>query len=337
MIRTECRDIIISNYEEAVWLLKLHSLKNGFVVRMQQGDGRIIMFLVYFIATSLGAAVLSILFILYLSRKDVFLRYMIATLFSCLVMLAVDAVVFQFYRMNGVDMLWPTLMFDISFYVFCFFWILTMGSVNGDRSIIPPKVLMPVFIVFFASYEIMLGTGHITIAIVSLLAFEVVLFANGIYFMICGVRSRNRQSGRMVLIAAGAGMAAYAAWLIYQDYNAHMKLISGQLETWPHDFLVLFAIVFEVTVLAYFFFADPMNLKKKNKVNHAGLVNAEQYNLTEREKEVAGLIWKGLSNQQIADRTFIAETTVKKHVSNMFRKTGATNRYDLIAKLEGKE
>ncbi|MBQ2678289.1 MAG: hypothetical protein IJF96_05245 [Firmicutes bacterium] len=296
------------------------------------------MFLVYFTATFLGAAALTILFILYLGRRDTFLRYMIATVSFCLIMLAVDAVFFEFYDMdNSKASLWPAFVFDISFYAFCFFWILSMRSINGERGIIPSKVLLPLFIILAALYETMLMTGMIRPAIAAIMIFDVVILINGVYYMICGIRNGSRRYGRWMLIAAGAGMAVYAAWLTYQDYNLHLKLLSGRLKEWPHDYVALFAIVFEVAVLVYFFLADPMNLREENRINSGELKLAEQYNLTKREKEIAGMILKGLSNQQIADRAFIAETTVKKHVSNMFRKTGTKSRFELIAKLRGKE
>jgi len=53
--------------------------------------------------------------------------------------------------------------------------------------------------------------------------------------------------------------------------------------------------------------------------------------LSEREVEVLRLVAAGKSNQQIADELVISLNTVFRHVSNIFNKSGATNRTEAAA------
>ncbi len=48
--------------------------------------------------------------------------------------------------------------------------------------------------------------------------------------------------------------------------------------------------------------------------------------LTEREAEVLTLVAQGLTNQEIADRLFVSERTVRTHVSNILSKLHLANR-----------
>jgi len=59
----------------------------------------------------------------------------------------------------------------------------------------------------------------------------------------------------------------------------------------------------------------------------------ESYHLSKREIDVAGLLFSGLKNAQIADKLFISEITVKKHLQNIYNKVGVNNRTSLVNKI----
>ena len=54
--------------------------------------------------------------------------------------------------------------------------------------------------------------------------------------------------------------------------------------------------------------------------------------LTRRERDILSLIARGLSNRAIGGRLYISETTVKFHVANLMRKTGASSRTEAVFK-----
>lgn len=58
----------------------------------------------------------------------------------------------------------------------------------------------------------------------------------------------------------------------------------------------------------------------------------DKLGLSKREYEILQLINDGLSNQQIADKIFVSENTVKKHVFNLFQKLDVQRRTEAIKK-----
>ncbi len=54
------------------------------------------------------------------------------------------------------------------------------------------------------------------------------------------------------------------------------------------------------------------------------------HSLTSREREVLGYILDGLSNIEIGGKAFISENTVKFHIKNLLKKTGCSNRQEIL-------
>lgn len=63
------------------------------------------------------------------------------------------------------------------------------------------------------------------------------------------------------------------------------------------------------------------------------LENCKMYMLTPRECEVTQLVCEGEKYRDIAEKLFISERTVTKHVQNIFRKTEVTSKIELLNKL----
>ncbi|AOM80046.1 ATP-binding protein [Pedobacter steynii] len=61
--------------------------------------------------------------------------------------------------------------------------------------------------------------------------------------------------------------------------------------------------------------------------------NCKIYLLTNREMEISSKIIAGLKAKDIADELYIAESTVTKHIQNIYEKVGVKSRYELIRKL----
>lgn len=76
----------------------------------------------------------------------------------------------------------------------------------------------------------------------------------------------------------------------------------------------------------------PTTLDESEELSRAFVAN---FGITAREEEIVRLVGQGLSNQEIADRLGISFGTVRTHVYNIFQKTGAGSRVDLLRLVRG--
>ena len=91
-----------------------------------------------------------------------------------------------------------------------------------------------------------------------------------------------------------------------------------------------------ITVIAIIFFFIGVYIKRTSltgkdlsskTVDHKKL---KELHISNREYEVLCEIAKGLSNQEIADKLFVSESTIKTHVSNLLVKLNAKRRTQAI-------
>ena len=93
-------------------------------------------------------------------------------------------------------------------------------------------------------------------------------------------------------------------------------------------------IIISIIALVFFFVGIYINKKSLNKntlvpneVNHKKI---KELNISNREYEVLCEIANGLSNQEIANKLFVSESTIKTHVSNILVKLNAKRRTQAI-------
>ena len=119
----------------------------------------------------------------------------------------------------------------------------------------------------------------------------------------------------MKQVAIGFGLLITALIVLFRV--AQYSSFSGALDT--HTWITLFGIVFLCLggFLSYKLFSRTVVVKQNvpEHLDRDGLLKA---GISKREAEILQLISDGLSNQQIADKLFLSENTVKKHISNIF-------------------
>jgi DNA-binding NarL/FixJ family response regulator len=64
-------------------------------------------------------------------------------------------------------------------------------------------------------------------------------------------------------------------------------------------------------------------------MNGVGTKGRERSPLSQREREIVGLVAQGYKNREMAEKMFISEQTVKNHLHNIFDKLGVSDRLEL--------
>lgn len=100
--------------------------------------------------------------------------------------------------------------------------------------------------------------------------------------------------------------------------------------------VIVSSICFVVTFIVFFLLYNKLYMPVPQPLpSQEERLNAfiQKYELSSRETEVLNLIREGASNGEISAKLFISENTVKFHVRNILKKTGCSNRTELITAL----
>ena len=101
-------------------------------------------------------------------------------------------------------------------------------------------------------------------------------------------------------------------------------------------FLALFTRLYlgEMAMQSNNFYAE-MASNEQSANSETSIGFSDYYGLTDREMLVLYHITNRLTNKEIAAELFVQESTVKYHVKNILRKTGCSNRKELLTLYEG--
>jgi len=130
---------------------------------------------------------------------------------------------------------------------------------------------------------------------------------------------------KQTIIAFGLLITA----LLVLFYAASIYNLRGSVnnDTWIAVFSIIFLLIGIVLSRKLFTKTVVVTEQKHGVINNDELLKT---GLSKREAEILLLIHEGLSNQQIADKLFLSENTIKKHISNIFLKLNVERRTEAI-------
>lgn len=143
----------------------------------------------------------------------------------------------------------------------------------------------------------------------------------------------------MKQVIIGFGILIFCLLVLFQLARLQPYRMGFSAEIWIAIFSLIFFIIGIVLSRKLSTRKTPENEKEvysiSDKPFEADASQISKLGISKREYEILLLINEGLSNQQIADKLFVSENTVKKHVSNLFFKMDVERRTEAIKKAKG--
>jgi len=310
---------------------------------------------VYAVAFVLGVVLINLNTITYLNKKTIENRIFLILGILILIYLTVEYFVIYQISQNQIDVPVRILMTvtNICYYLFIFYWLMLLAELSSY------KFHKRLYIFLFACYGAAMETiGNLygefqpetgtfyteagmakIILIGTNLCFALwIIFLAGRY-LITGIRHMEKGEKRKGVLTFGGLLVLYETWILTWDFN----LVSGgninPRESFFIDPMVVISILYSVSVIWIFYKKDPLGIYTLTEASANSLKVEEEttrticdeYDLSEREREVVDAILQGLNNPDVGKQLYISENTVKRHMNNIFRKTGTKSRYELIA------
>lgn len=244
---------------------------------------------------------------------------------------------------------------DLCFCLMVVCWLDVIMNFAGRKPIADKKIITIVTLIYIfvveaivllkAEYKMDIdnyyipdpGWRYTVIALNSIFAFAVIALTT--IYLVKSVKYQEKGSMRNGSLFFTVTLIVYMLWISLFDYESVSQtghsIISGVI---IDPVLIAYCII-DIVIILFFFRKDPLELfldhsevQKEEKIAEF----VKETGLTKREAEVLELVCSGHNNPEIAEKLFIAENTVKRHINNIFQKAGVKNRYELITKVFGK-
>lgn len=245
---------------------------------------------------------------------------------------------------------------NLCYDTFLLFWILLIqqllgkGPIKGSVLIVLTGVyalLSEALGIKYTFYDqtldllsVHVGLGQSILLFINLSYCLMILYI-GTFYLIKGIQGVKGKTLHPICAILPASLILYSLWIMCWDYNLVGSQNTNAEALTITDPLVSIYLFFCIIVTCVIYRDNKLDYLKKDNPDQdpsksQGLLT-EYYvsvGLTAREIEVTELVCLGMGNGKIAETLFISESTVKRHLNNIFRKTGTKGRFELMASIK---
>lgn len=302
----------------------------------------------YFISFIIGAMGLLVCALSLLKSKDRKLLYF----FFCYAALAVFIMINTLYfYLSAIAAIPGTMLNLLMAYLFfgVFFLFLVLiprleREITGRTPSRPERLMMAVLpwaalplalipLLLGSSPESMLSWVWFDLYDIYATAFYLVFIYSLVRFLIYTLKLKRGELKNLYLTASVVLLVAVPGFILdayWQFFKVSHHLVPKDFNFTPFVFAMI-GLVSIIYSIRYFIF-QPSTVP--GAVTSIPPSMIAEYQLTEREVDVALYAAQGLTHQQIADKLFIAVSTVRNYSSDMYRKLGVNNKVSLVQKIQ---
>lgn len=244
---------------------------------------------------------------------------------------------------------------DVSYFTLVASWLAVIITISGNPYIINIKG----FIIYTAVYALLVDGLNIiskfspftfglsekeisNIQLVLNCTFDITLIIICIAFVFYGFFKMKEEKQRNYVILASLFLGLYMIYITNWDIISCRDEVPNEVLFSSFDpahifyigmcALTLYMVAHKDSIRAGYYIPEALGITDDKEKEWEMI--ARDYKLTSRELEILTVAHRGLSNPDIADALCISESTVKQHLSNIYRKTGVKNRYELLQKIK---
>lgn len=294
-----------------------------------------LVFLYYIFSYSIGLPALVIAIIAYLKTRHRILMYYLPLLISTTIQLVFTTIL----RYQDITLPHPNTYSNV---VIKYLYLLSESSIilflplfcHSLLKISFPRFRNTFFgILFILSLGIIFSTfflrylpqQHQLIALPGFEIYRGVFFGSVLYSVILillNYRKLSERFTRLVVIITLIFILVSLVEILHCELFPILKYLSLPIPLSPLCYLIL-NIIFIIPVIRDL-------LLKPTISDFQNRMDLQQYQITNREKEIINLLVQGMQNKEISQRLWISESTVKTHIQNIYKKLGIQNRVQLV-------
>jgi len=300
-----------------------------------------IVLLIYFLLLSAGFAGLTVTIILWRRLRVSVLGWIVAVILSFTVWLLLALIAYYIESIVLVPVSFSPFLnvsgtiLGFAFYVFMMICVFLVRPSSRVAPLLFSAPLLGAYVYAFLAATAFPGLLHSSAAreifsFASMAAGSLFVGYSGYAFLLGGRKLKQetvgfllRGLGKMMLVfAPTAVISSGVLWLLGVSFDP----------TVPLNFVLFFCwnVLAIVSFLRYL--VRPTALLEEGRVS-SGF--SKEYGISPREVEVVELISHGMSNKEIANYLHVSFTTARTHVYNIFKKTGARSRVELLRIVSG--